>query len=67
MGKKIRNLIGILLIATAIAVTQIPASDVEAVPAASASEFQMDGTTLVKYNGTAEDVSISNYVEKIEA
>ena len=67
MRKKIRNLIGILLIATAIAVTQIPASDVEAVPAASASEFQMDGTTLVKYNGTAEDVSISNYVEKIEA
>ena len=67
MGRKIRNLIGILLIATAIAVTQVPVSDVEAVPASSASDFQMDGTTLVKYNGTAEDVSISNYVEKIEA
>ena len=66
MGKTIRNLIGILLIATAIAVTQIPVSDVEAVTTTSASDFQMDGTTLVKYNGTAEDVSISNYVEKIE-
>ena len=67
MGKTIRNLIGILLIATAIAVTQIPVSDVEAVPATSASEFQMDGTTLVKYNGTAENVSVSNYVKKIES
>ena len=67
MNKTIRNLIGILLVATAIAVTQIPVSDVEAAPTASASDFQMDGTTLVKYNGTAEDVSVSNYVEKIEA
>ena len=47
MGKKIRNLIGILLLVTAIAVTQIPVSDVEAVETSSASDFQMDGTTLV--------------------
>lgn len=67
MGKRVRNLIGTLLIATAIAVTQIPVSDVEAVDTPSASDFQMDKTTLVKYNGTAEDVSVSNYVEKIEA
>ncbi|MDE6738355.1 MAG: leucine-rich repeat domain-containing protein, partial [Lachnospiraceae bacterium] len=67
MGKKVRNLIGILLLVTAVAVTQIPVSDVEAAPTSSASDFQMDGTTLVKYNGTAEDVSISNYVERIEA
>ena len=67
MGKKVRNLIGILLLVTAIAVTQIPVSDVEAVETSSASDFQMDGTTLVKYNGTAEDVSISNYVERIES
>ena len=44
MGKTIRNLIGMLLIATAIAVTQIPVSDVEAVTTSSASDFQMDGT-----------------------
>ncbi len=67
MGKRVRNLIGILLLVTAIVVTQIPVSDVEAEETSSASDFQMDGTTLVKYNGTAEDVSISNYVEKIEA
>ena len=67
MKKTIRNLIGILLLATAVAVTQIPVSDVEAVDAPSASDFQMDGTTLVKYNGTAQDVSISNYVERIES
>ncbi len=67
MGKKVRNLIGMLLLVTAIAVTQVPVSDVEAVETSSASDFQMDGTTLVKYNGTAEDVSVSNYVEKIEA
>ncbi|MCM1123414.1 MAG: leucine-rich repeat domain-containing protein [Eubacterium sp.] len=67
MGKKVRNLIGILLLVTAMAVTQIPVSDVEAEETSSASDFQMDGTTLVKYNGTAEDVSISNYIDKIES
>lgn len=67
MGKKIRKAIGALLTALAIAVTQIPVSDVEAVETASASDFKMDGTTLVKYNGTAENVSISNSVKKIEA
>lgn len=67
MGKTIRNLIGILLLATAVAVTQIPVSDVEAVDTSSASDFQMDKTTLKKYTGTSEDVSISNYVQRIEA
>lgn len=67
MIKKIRNLIGSLLLVAAIAVTQIPVTDVEAVTTASASDFQMDGTTLVKYKGTAQDVSVSNYVEKIES
>ena len=67
MGRKVRNLIGALLLVSAIVVTQIPVSDVEAVETTSASDFKMDGTTLVKYNGTAEDVSISNYVERIEA
>ncbi len=67
MGKKIRKSIGALLMAIGIAVTQIPVADVEAVETASASDFQMNGTTLVKYTGTAENVSISNSVEKIEA
>lgn len=67
MGKKIRKALGAVLMAIAIAVTQIPVPDVEAVDTASASEFQMNGTTLVRYNGTAQDVSISDYVDKIEA
>lgn len=67
MGKKIRQIIGAVFMALAIAVTQIPVSGVEAVETASASDFKMDGTTLVKYNGTAENVTISNTVEKIEA
>ena len=65
MRKKIRKSIGALLMAIGIAVTQIPVADVEAVETASASDFQMNGTTLVKYTGTAENVSISNSVEKI--
>lgn len=67
MGKRLRKLIGTLFLVTAIAVTQIPVSDVEAEDSSAASDFQMDGTTLVKYNGTAEDVSLSNQVKKIEA
>lgn len=67
MGKKLRKLIGTLFLVTAIVVTQIPVSDVEAEDSSAASDFQMDGTTLVKYNGTAENVSVSNQVKKIEA
>lgn len=61
--------------AIAIAVTQLPVSDVEAEGSAgdnaadnlaSVSDFQVNGTTLVKYNGTSANVSVSN-VEKIEA
>ncbi len=65
MRKRIRKLIGTLLLVTAIVVTQIPVSDVEAEDSSAASDFNMDGTTLVKYNGTAEDVSLSNQVKKI--
>lgn len=75
MGKKIRRAIGAMLMAIAIAVTQLPVADVEAEGSAvdnaaenpaSVSDFQVNGTTLVKYNGTSENVSVSN-VEKIEA
>ena len=67
MGRKIRKTIGALLTVIAIAVTQIPVPDVEAEDTVSASGFQMNGTTLIKYSGTAEDVSISDYVKKIES
>lgn len=67
MGKQIRKLIGTLLLVTAIVVTQIPVSGVEAEEPSAAPEFQVNGTTLVKYNGTAEDVSVPNHVKRIEA
>lgn len=67
MGKQIRKLIGTLLLVTAIVVTQIPVSGVEAEEPSAAPEFQVNGTTLVKYNGTAEDVSVPNQVKEIEA
>ncbi|MDE5719026.1 MAG: leucine-rich repeat domain-containing protein, partial [Lachnospiraceae bacterium] len=66
MRKQIRKLIGTLFLVTAIVVTQIPVSDVEAEDSSAASDFQMNGTTLVKYNGTAENVSVSNQVKKID-
>ncbi|MBE5869766.1 MAG: leucine-rich repeat domain-containing protein [Lachnospiraceae bacterium] len=53
MKKKIRKAIGALLLAVAVAITQIPATNVEA-----ASDFQMDENTLMKYTGTTAVVSV---------
>lgn len=63
MNKKIAKTLGTLLLLTAVAVTQVPVSDVEAV--ASASDFQMNGNKLVKYSGTSEVVSIPDDVREI--
>ena len=63
MSRKIAKLLSALLLATAVAVTQIPVSDVEAV--ATSSDFQMDGTKLLRYAGTAEVVSIPAGVKEI--
>lgn len=63
MNKKIAKTLSVLLLLTAIAVTQVPVSDVEAV--APASDFQMDGTKLLKYTGTAEVVSIPDGIKTI--
>lgn len=63
MNRKIAKTLSALLLITAIAVTQVPASDAEAV--APASDFQMDGTKLMKYSGTAEVVSIPDGVKSI--
>lgn len=49
----------------AIAATQIPVEQMQA--AGSASDFQLDGTTLVKYTGTASAVSVPDEVKKIGA
>lgn len=63
MNRKIAKTLSVLLLLTAIVVAQVPVSDVEAV--ASASDFQMDGTKLVKYAGTDEDVSVPDDVKEI--
>lgn len=63
MNIKIAKTLGTLLLLTAVAVTQVPVSDVEAV--ASASDFQMDGNKLMKYSGTSEVVSIPDDVREI--
>lgn len=57
------NVIGIMLIITAVLIMQIPVPEADA--ASSASDFKMDGDTLVSYTGTAEDVSIPSTVKTI--
>uniref|UniRef100_UPI004057C263 leucine-rich repeat domain-containing protein n=1 Tax=Acetatifactor sp. TaxID=1872090 RepID=UPI004057C263 len=58
-----RRLSGVLLIIAALVIMQLPVSEADA--ATSASDFRMEGTTLVKYTGTATKVSIPNTVEVI--
>lgn len=64
MSKRIAKLLSALLLAAAVAVTQIPVSDVEAVETA-VSDFQMEGNKLLKYTGTAEVVSVPDDVKEI--
>ncbi len=63
MRRILRNLIGVILLSMAIAVTQIPVETMEA--AGNSSDFQLDGTTLVKYTGTAYTVSVPSEVKTI--
>lgn len=63
MNRKIAKSLSALLLVTAVAVTQVPVSDVEAV--ATASDFEMDGNKLLRYSGTEEVVSIPDGVKAI--
>ena len=63
MGK-IRKVIGVLLLITAVLVTQVPAVETSAAPS---SDFQIDKTKLVKYTGTASSVSIPSSIKTIGA
>lgn len=56
------NVIGIVLIITAVLIMQIPVPEADAL---SASDFKMDGTTLIGYTGTASDVSVPSTVTAI--
>lgn len=63
MNRKIMKSLSVLLLVTAIAVAQVPVSDVEAV--AVASDFEMDGNKLMRYSGTAEVVSVPAGIKEI--
>lgn len=69
MKKALRVPLSILLLALAVAVTQIPAEPVAAdtVSESVDADFQMNGTILMKYTGTAKTVSVPASVTAIEA
>lgn len=58
-----RRLFGALLIAVALVIMTLPVSEADA--ATSASDFVMEGSTLVKYRGTDTAVSVPDTVEVI--
>ena len=61
--RKRRTLFGVLLIIAALIMMTLPVSEADA--AASASDFVMEGSTLVKYRGTDTNVSVPDTVEII--
>lgn len=69
MKKALKISVSILLLALAVAVTQIPARQVEAdtLSTSKDTDFQLNGTILVKYTGTAQSVSVPASVTEIGA
>ena len=59
-----KRLCGVWLIITALVIMQLPVPKMMAATT-DVSDFKMEGTTLVKYRGTDENVSIPNTVEVI--
>ncbi len=57
------RVIGALIVAVALVILSLPSSEADA--AGTASDFKMEGTTLVKYRGTANTVSVPDTVETI--
>lgn len=64
MRKVMRKIVGVLLLVTALVVTQIPAQEVAA-DTSVASDFQISGSTLIKYVGTASVVSVPATINRI--
>lgn len=68
MKKTLRLSLSVILLAIALAVTQIPALPLLAEESVSKdSEFQLNGTILVSYTGTAKTVSVPASVTEIGA
>lgn len=61
--RKRRRLFGVLLVAVALVIMGLPVSEADA--ATSASDFVMEGSTLVRYRGTEKNVSVPDTVEVI--
>ena len=58
-----KRILGVLMIVTALIIMQLPVSEADA--ATSASDFVMEGSTLVRYRGIEKNVSIPDTVEVI--
>lgn len=58
-----KKLFGVLLVVAALIIMQLPKSEADA--ATSASDFKMEGTTLVKYTGREKTVVVPDTVEEI--
>ncbi len=65
MKKMGKILAGILLLSFVVITAGISASKVEATEKTAISDFQINGTTLVKYQGSASTVTIPDDIEKI--
>lgn len=63
MNRKISKTLGVLLLLTAIAVSQVPVSDAQA--SVISSDFQVEGKKLLKYTGTADAVSVPDGIKII--
>ena len=62
--KNRKRLIGVLMVIVALVIMQLPVSEADAATS-SASDFKMEGSTLVKYRGTEKNVSVPDTVEVI--
>lgn len=61
--RKNKKLLGVFLIILALIIMQLPKSEADA--ATSASDFKIEGTVLVKYTGTSQNVKVPDTVDTI--
>ena len=61
MKRITRKRVSVILLIMALIVTQIPPFEAKAVM----SDFVVEGTTLIKYEGSESTVTIPNYIETI--
>lgn len=57
-----KRILGVLMMVVALIIMQLPVSEADA---SSASDFKMEGNTLVRYRGTEKSVSVPDDVEVI--